>query len=371
MGKTAAVGGIFGRSSGAGVVLPMRAIPPSASRVLFVIPGEAQGSSMIFARRQADSLAREGVEVQLFHLRSRTSARELAREWRRFRRCVRRTDPQVVHAHFGTVTALFAALAAPRKPLVITFRGSDLNPCRSAAGRGIQLRALAGRILSQLAALRAARIVCVSRQLRERLWWRRRKVVVLPSGVDPEIFRPESRLRARARLGWGAVERVVLFNAGHDPANKRLDLASRALALTQAALGGVRMHILDGGTAPASVPDLLNAADCLLLTSDVEGSPTVIQEALACNLPVVSVEVGDTAERLRGVSCSAIVPRDAAALATALVQVLRIPSRSNGRNKVPEFSAQRIAGELSRIYTSLGAGGADVGAGRTWNISHY
>jgi len=326
---------------------------------------------MIFARRQAESLTREGIKVQLFHLRSRTSVWELAREWKRFRGCVRRTDPQVIHAHFGTVTALFAALAAPRKPLVITFRGSDLNPCRSRAGWGIRLRALAGRILSQLAALRAARMVCVSRQLRQRLWWRRGKVVVLPSGVDPEVFRPESRSRARNRLGWGVVERVVLFNAGYDPANKRLDLARRAFALTQAALGGVRLHILDGATAPASVPDLLNASDCLLLTSDVEGSPTVIQEALACNLPVVSVDVGDTLERLRGVSCSAIVPRDAAAIAAELARVLRVPSRSNGQRKVPEFSAQRIAGELRRIYSDLGAGGADLDAGRTWNISPY
>ncbi len=46
----------------------------------------------------------------------------------RFRRRVRSFDPQVIHAHFGTVTALFAAwAAADARPLVITFRGSDLN----------------------------------------------------------------------------------------------------------------------------------------------------------------------------------------------------------------------------------------------------
>ena len=55
---------------------------------------------------------------------------------------------------------------------------------------------------------------------------------------------------------------------------------------------------------PARVPDLMNAADCLLVTSDAEGSPTMVQEALATNLPVVSVDVGDIAERLEGVACS-------------------------------------------------------------------
>ena len=108
VGKTAAVGSLRSGSAGAGMVLPMR---PGAPRVLFVIPGEAEGSSMIFARRQAESLERQGVEVNLFHLRSRTSLLELAREWRRFRRRVRRVNPQVIHAHFGTMTALFAAWA--------------------------------------------------------------------------------------------------------------------------------------------------------------------------------------------------------------------------------------------------------------------
>jgi len=135
---------------------------------------------MIFARRQAESLVRQGVEVNLFYLRSRTSLRELAREWRRFRRRVHRVNPQVIHAHFGTMTAWFAAWAAPLRPLVITYRGSDLNATPQGARWQARLRAAAGRAMSQFAALRAARIVCVSRQLRERLWWRRGNAVVMP-----------------------------------------------------------------------------------------------------------------------------------------------------------------------------------------------
>ena len=330
-------------------------------RVLFVIPGEARGSSMIFARRQAESLAREGVEVELFHLRSRTSPWVLGREALRFRRSVRSFDPQVIHAHFGTVSALFAAWAAPSRPLVITFRGSDLNVSPS-------LRSVAGQVLSQIAALRAGRIVCVSRQLGQRLWWRRGSITILPSGVDPDVFCPEPRSAARGRLGWGDDARVVLFNAGHDPVNKRLDLAQEAVRLTQGLLTRVRMEVLDGTTPPGRVPELLNAADCLLLTSDREGSPTVIQEALACNLPVISVDVGDTVERLCGVSCSAIVPREAAAIARELTRVLGTPTRSDGRHKIAEFSAQRIAGELSRIYRELAAAPVKKTA---WNTSPY
>jgi teichuronic acid biosynthesis glycosyltransferase TuaC len=308
---------------------------------------------MIFARRQAENLIHEGVEVSLFHLRSRTSPFELVREWSRFRRHMRQTRPDVVHAQFGTATAMFAALAAPCTPLVITYRGSDLNLLPGRALLMTRCRAALARMLSQLAALRAARIVCVSPQLTRRLWWQRADNMVLPSGVDPNLFAPQRQSAARTALGWGRDERVVLFNAGHNPQIKRLDLAQAAAEVARRSVPGFRLEILDGTIPPEQVPLLMNAADCLLLTSDSEGSPTVVQEAMACNLPIVSVDVGDVVERLRGVSRTQIVARQPEKIAAALAEMLLVPGRSDGRRKVGEFSARRIAGELLRIYEEL------------------
>ena len=318
-------------------------------RVLFVIPGDGQGSSMIFARRQADSLRAEGVDVGTFFLRSRTSPWILGRELVRFRSELRNRRPHVIHAHFGTVTAMFSALAGVGRPLVITYRGSDLNKLPAAFG----LRAGLGRLFSQIAALRAARIVCVSFQLRERLWWRRRLVSVLASGVDPQLFRPEPRDAARRRLGWSLAERVVLFNAGRDPRIKRQDLAEKAVAVAARFVKEVRCETMDGVVPPDRVPALMNAADCLLLTSDSEGSPTVIQEALACDLPIVSVNAGDVCERLRGVRHTRVVERDPEKLGRALAEIVRVPQRSDGHRRVWEFSAPRIASELRRIYMEI------------------
>ena len=104
---------------------------------------------------------------------------------------------------------------------------------------------------------------------------------------------------------------------------------------------------------PARVPALMNAADCLLVTSDTEGSPTVVQEALATNLPVVSVDVGDIAERLEGVACSRLAERTPEALGRALAEVLNPPRRSDGRKRADEFSSIRIARELGRLYQDV------------------
>jgi glycosyltransferase involved in cell wall biosynthesis len=251
------------------------------------------------------------------------------------------------------MTGLFSALASGFLPLVITYRGSDLNPPPASYGWPAKVRARCGLLLSQVAALRAQRIVCVSRQLRDRLWWRRSVVTILPSGVDAEVFCPESRALARRRLGWSDAERVVLFNAGHDARVKRLELAQADVVEARREVPVLRLEILDGRVRPAAVPVLMNAADCLLLTSAVEGSPTVVQEALACDLPIVSVAVGDVVERLHGVRGSTVVAPDAAGIGRALARMVEPPRRSNGRRKVPEFGARRIALELREIYKGL------------------
>jgi glycosyltransferase involved in cell wall biosynthesis len=146
---------------------------------------------------------------------------------------------------------------------------------------------------------------------------------------------------------------VVLFNAGGAPVRKGLDLAEAAMGQAESVAGTIRFEVMRGGIPPERVPLLMNAADCLLVTSRSEGSPVVVKEALACNLPIVSVDVGDVAERLRGVWPSFIVERDPKQIARALIEVLSAKKRSNGRERVAELSETRIAERIRSIYSSI------------------
>jgi len=302
---------------------------------------------MIFARRESSCLRYADIEIRQFFLQSRTSLIRMLNDFFKFRRQIRNFRPHVIHAHYGTVTAMFCGLATMR-PLVVTFRGSDLNP-----GTGNRLRWRIGHLFSQLGVLRASHMICVTRQLKDRLWWRRKDATVIPGCIDLRSFCPRPRNEARAILGWQVTEKVVLFNVGKHPWIKRQDLAEAAVRWASKVDPSIKMIILDGDIDPDAIPLYLNAADCLLITSDWEGSPYIVKEALSCDLPIVSVDVGDVSERIEGVTPSRIVPRDTEALGAAIVEVMSVGSRSNGHLAIRELSEENVAERVRCIYERI------------------
>lgn len=320
-------------------------------RVLQVIPGTADGAGYIFAKRQVDALERAGVVTRRFFLESRTVPSILLRDVRRFRQCLREFKPDLVHAHYGTMTSFFCA-AACLAPLVITFRGTDVKMDDDVS----RLQVRAGHILSWMSTWRASAIMCVAEVLRDGLWTAslRRNAEVIVGPVNLDLFRPIPLADARRALGWGAEEKIALFNIGNAPRRKRLDLAEGAVAVARRTYGTLRLATMAGEVAPQQVPLMMSAADCLLMTSDVEGSPNVVKEAMACNLPVVSVEVGDVVERLHEVRPSRIVGRSPEELGRAVVEILDAKCRSNGREMaVRDLSEQRMVERVMAVYSRV------------------
>ena len=104
---------------------------------------------------------------------------------------------------------------------------------------------------------------------------------------------------------------------------------------------------------PEEMPWLMNAADCLVLTSSIEGSPNVVKEALMCDLPVVATPAGDVEELLAGVEPSFVRPPDAQALGEALAECLRRRARSNGREVARRLAVDEVARRVLGVYAEL------------------
>ena len=97
----------------------------------------------------------------------------------------------------------------------------------------------------------------------------------------------------------------------------------------------------------------MNAADVVVLASHCEGSPNAVKEALAANLPVVSVAVGDTPELIGSSEGNYLVPRDAEAIAEKIVEACLSGRRSSGRAQVERLSMEKVSRQILEVYASV------------------
>jgi glycosyltransferase involved in cell wall biosynthesis len=170
---------------------------------------------------------------------------------------------------------------------------------------------------------------------------------VIGSGVDLDLFSPVPRDQARQTLGLPDDPRLVLF-VGEPRAEKRLDVIQEAVRIVRSRRSDVELRSVSGRPQP-EVASNLNAADVLVLASDGEGSPTVVKEAMACNLPIVSVDVGDVREVIAGTEGCAICERDPRDMADKLERALGF-GRTAGREAVRGYSWSEIARRVHSVY---------------------
>ena len=256
--------------------------------------------------------------------------------------------PEIVHSHYGTMTAFFAAVSSAT-PLVVTYYGSDLNFVRT---ENFFLE-IFRKFLSQMAALRASAIICVSERLKKKLFWKKEIASVVPIGANEFFFKPLNYDEARKRLNTGSNEKLILFYANAPV--KRLDIAQKTISIVKEEIPSAELKILKGNVAPEEIVLLLNACDCLLLCSDSEGSPAMVKEAMACNLPVVSNDVGDVKQNIETTSPGVITEQDPGRLAEGIIRVLKMNVRSNGRETLQRLGLTEkiVAEKVLNIYRKI------------------
>ena len=305
------------------------------------------GGPAVFIARQAEFLRREGVEVDLFPFRGGRQPGNYANAWQEVQRRLDHGSYDLVHAQFGQsgLTAL------PRRtPLVVTFRGDDLEGIIGESGRYIPAGWLL-RMISRTVARHADASIVVSEHMKRHLP-HSVDAHVLPSGIDLSLFRPEPQEEARCRLGLPSGERLVLFVGNPHLARKRYGLAQQAVEMVSRSIPA--RLVVGWEKTHQEVAALMNACDALVCTSMQEGSPNAVKEAMACNLPVVSVPVGDVPLRIGGVEgCELCANERVETIAAGLERVLRRGGRSKGRKAVENLDERLLTLRLIDIYRSV------------------
>jgi glycosyltransferase involved in cell wall biosynthesis len=308
-------------------------------RVLFVTnrypTDETPGSSPCVAQ-QRRALQRLGYEVDLLFINSeQTTLNYLKAMWRVFWASQVKNQYDLIHAHYGYCGVV--ARMQFRCPVIVTFRGSDVLLGRE-------------RLLSWLVARCVDTTIVMTKEMKRVLG--RSDAHVIPYGIDLDLFKPRPQAEARRALGLPLETPLVLFP--YDPGRglKRFDLVQQAVTILREEFPDIQVLAIYDKPHEA-VATYMNACDVMVLTSKSEGAPVAVREAMACNLPIVSVDVGDVADIIRGTKGCYICRRTPDDIAAKLAQLLKARKRTNGRLTVSGLDLSKAAVAVANVYQEL------------------
>lgn len=292
----------------------------------------------------------------------------------RLARSFRQLRPEVIHTHLHVLKYVIAArrLAGCKVPVVHTVHnmadreaeGFDLTLSRMAFRRSVVPVAIGDEVARSIGELYGV----------QPRW-------TVPNGIVVADFTARPGVREATRVALGIAPDVpVMLTAGR--LNEQKNHAGMLEAFADSRLADVGAQLLIAGDGDlrgalqeqvtalgigarvrflgvvANLPELLAAADAFVLSSDWEGYPLVIMEAMAAGKAIVSTTVGCLAELVSPETGLLVEPGDMAALADAMVTLALDPDRARAmgaagaRTAGDRFDVSTMAEEYGSLYQS-------------------
>ena len=303
-------------------------------RVLFLRSGN-NGTDPI-STFQGQSLERLGIEVDYFDILGKGIIGYL-KNIIRFRKKVRSSNADLIHAHYS-FSGFLAVLSFSGAPVVTSLMGSDVK-----SDGKYRL------IIYLFYFLFWKKTILKSTDMKRHLGLK--NVEVLPNGVDTDLFFEMNKCQARQKLNLKMDDKIVLFAADPTRPEKNYSLAEEAIELV-----GLNIKTLFlKGIQPNEVRDYYNASDLVLLTSLWEGSPNVVKEAMACNRPVITTDVGDVSWLIGNTPGCFVTTHSALEIATKIRHCILHVDKSQGRNRIMslKLDSVSVSVKLFDIYRSI------------------
>lgn len=302
-------------------------------KVLFVSSGNSKDGISSIIKNQGESLEREGIKITYFTIKGKGLIGYL-KNVKVLRGFIKENNFDLIHAHYS-MSAFVASLAGV-KPLIVSLMGSDVKSDK-----------LFKVFIYLFNMIFWTKTIVKSEDMKLSLGIKETQVI--SNGVDLDMFKPLNQLECKKKLGWDFEKKQILFAANPNRHEKNYPLAEKAFSL----LDDINYELKVLEDIPINQISLhFNATDLVLLTSLWEGSPNVIKEALACNRPILSTNVGDVSTLLSNVNGCNIIEEDAQDIADKIKFSIENFSVSNGREKVKslKIDSKNVAFKIIEIY---------------------
>jgi teichuronic acid biosynthesis glycosyltransferase TuaC len=316
-------------------------------RVLIVTgsyPTEKFPHNGTFIKSQIDSLIEAGIEVEVIHPKPGPALlRYLSAAIQVFFKSLN-GHFDVVHGHYGQWCLI--ACMQWTSPVIASFLGSDLAESCINDDRFRSIDAWVVR-MSRWLAPRVNATIVKSEWMKKNLTGK--NIFVIPNGVDFNLFHPIPRPEARAALKWDQNRYYILFAGDPRRIEKNFSLAQAAVECLNTR--GISAELVVADRLPqTALVQFINASNALILSSMYEGSPNVLKEAMACNVPVVATNVGDVNQLIGRTKGCKVCPHDPAVLAEALEEALLQEEPTTGRADIMHLNRDMIAKQIIAVY---------------------
>ena len=318
-------------------------------KILFVSRDNPAYGITPFILEQGKSLQKNGIDVEYFVIKGK-GINGYLQNIIPLREKIIAGKYDLIHAHYS-LSGWVARLATFSLPLVISFMGSDVYGGVDDKGKQ---QSKINIYLSRALQFVTPSIIVKSPNLMNYIWFQE-KTQIVPNGVDLASFETISQEKSRYHLKLDPKKEIVLFFGDPKDPRKNISLVKSALKK----IDREEVQLLSPFPIPHDEVVLyLNTANVLVSTSFREGSPNVIKEAMACNCPVVSTNVGDVNwlfAETPGYFLTSFDPSDVASKVLKALDFSKSTGVAGGRKRLIELrlDTDNVAQKIIEIYKSV------------------
>ena len=321
-------------------------------KVLFVASGNSKNFDIApFIKSQGESLIENGIDVQFYPVVGKGILGYI-KSSKKLKLFLKENSFDLIHAHY-TLSGLTAVFSRPKIPIVLSLMGSDAYG-EYIGHKKVKFSSRYLTLLTYLIQPFVQAIFSKSPNI-DKFVYRKKIAHIVPNGVIFEKFVQIEKKKAKADLGLSPKEKYVLFLGDPKSNRKNYSLARRSVDL----INNPNIKLLTPyPTTHDNVIKHFNAADVFVMCAFMEGSPNVVKEAMVCNCPVVTTDVGDAAWVVGdtpGCYVASFTPQDFANKIQQAVSFSDKVGRTEGRKRIIELglSATTVANRISNLYTEV------------------